>query len=975
LADQSQAEIAGEPEYPAGMAAVRFHSPREAQANFRRIARRVPASLLPPLTLLLAESPNPDAALNLFERLVYPESLDVIRALERHPQLLHYALALFANSQYLGETLIQNPDLLPGFLREDSLGRVQSAEDFAGAFARFRSRSFETDTSLLLARFKRREYVRIVLRDILGIATLAEITAEISALTDVLIEEALRICESRLHKRYGTPQHYDSENRLVETRFSVLSLGKLGGNELNYSSDIDLLYIFEDGRDAETTSIPGREFFIRLAQELTDVLGQITREGPAFRIDLRLRPRGNEGELAIQLSRALQYYGEVAHDWELQALIKVRHSAGDQQLARRFIRKVQPFVYRGEINFRAIETALESLDKIKKRSRRGMAGRRLDSAIDVKLGRGGLRDIEFLVQCLQRVYGGAEPWLHSGGTLFSLQKLHDKEHLSGNDFHILSASYTFLRQVEHRLQIWLGQQTHTLPADERQLQAIQRSLVAETPDREPRPLAELVREHMESVATIYERIIHQQQTVQRTAAASPAEEHSVAARHWAEQSDAQILTRLAVDSPGLFATAASLPVGSRAGRNFFRVISAAISEDGRYAALMRHASLLERAVPVLAASRLVTDSLIRHPEDIAEVAHVGGEPDSTTESRVDSAASSGVAEAVTESAVMAKLRSQYRRQILRSCVRDFLCPQPVWQSLQELTTAAEAAIRIALAASGAPEDFAVFALGRLGTSEFDVFSDADLLLVRGDEVPPEQAASAAAAIVTLLSSYTSDGIVFTVDLRLRPHGRQGEVTTSPSRLMQYFLNESQAWEALSYTKLRHVAGSAPIAAEVFEATRHLHRRFAATPSFRREVREMRSRLETSVGKEHDFKKGRGGFYDIDFIASSLTVERAAAVPAADIIARLEALNHAGILPASEASALRHAAEFLRTLEHCLRMVYGSARNTLPGFEPDLESVGKLMRASLGRELAEPLPQALERTCIAVRSIFDHILVV
>jgi glutamine synthetase adenylyltransferase len=486
---------------------------------------------------------------------------------------------------------------------------------------------------------------------------------------------------------------------------------------------------------------------------------------------------------------------------------------------------------------------------------------------------------------------------------------------------------------------------------------------------------------MESVAAIYERIIHQQR-VQRTVAAGPVEEHSVAVRHWAEQSDTQLLARLAVDSPDLSATAASLPFGSRARRNFFRVMSAAISEDGRYAALLKHAALLERAVPVLDASRLVTDSLIRHPEDIAEMALVGGEPEATaesaeplTEASAASAISSGAAETVTQSTVMTELRSQYRRQILRSCLRDFLRPQPVWQSLRELSKAAEAAIRIALAASGAPEDFAVFALGRLGTSEFDVFSDADLLLVRGDEVPPERAASAAAALVTLLSSYTSDGIVFTIDLRLRPHGRQGEVTTSPSRLMQYFRHEAQPWEALSYTKLRHVAGSALIASEVFEATRHLHQRFAATPSFRRQVREMRSRLEMSVGKERDFKKGWGGFYDIDFIASSLTVERAAAVPATDIIARLTALNHAGALRASETSALCHAAEFLRTLEHCLRMVYGSARNTLPGFEPDLEAVGKLMRASLGRELAEPLPQALERTTIAVRAIFDRILVV
>ena len=263
-------------------------------------------------------------------------------------------------------------------------------------------------------------------------------------------------------------------------------------------------------------------------------------------------------------------------------------------------------------------------------------------------------------------------------------------------------------------------------------------------------------------------------------------------------------------------------------------------------------------------------------------------------------------------------------------MRDFLCPQPVWQSLRELTTAAEAAIGTALSASGAPEDCAVFALGRLGTAEFDVFSDADLMIVRGEEAPAERAAAAAAAIVTLLSSYTSDGIVFTVDLRLRPHGRQGEVTTTPSRLMQYFRSEAEPWEALSYTKLRHVAGSPAIASEVFEATGQLHRRFAAMPSFRRQVREMRLRLETSVANAHDFKKGWGGFYDIDFMASTLTVERAAAVPAADIVARLAALKR-GWRTARLLKPPRFPCRgFLRTLEHCLRMVYGSARKTLPG---------------------------------------------
>ncbi len=399
---------AGAPWNEAEFAAAGFQAPGPARANLERVARRVPDSVLRAALRLLADAPDPDAALNMLERFVSLDHYDLVHSLERHPQLLHYAIALFANSQYLGETLLQNPDLLQGFVREGALGRTQSAEDFAGAFARFSSRSFETDTSRLLARFKRREYVRIVLRDILGITTLAETTAEISALTDVLIEEALRTCQASLTKRYGVPQHYDAEERLAPTRFAVLSLGKLGGSELNYSSDIDLLFIYEGGRDAETTSIVGREFFVRLAQELTYVLGRVTSGGPLFRIDLRLRPRGTEGELAIQFDRALHYYGEVAHDWELQALIKVRHSAGDQALARQFIRRVQPFVYRREINFRAIETALQSLRKIKKRTRRGLAGRLAETALDVKIDRGGIRDIEFLVQCLQRVYGGAE---------------------------------------------------------------------------------------------------------------------------------------------------------------------------------------------------------------------------------------------------------------------------------------------------------------------------------------------------------------------------------------------------------------------------------------------------------------------------------------------------------------------------------------------------------------------------------------
>src|SRR5213079_3124047 len=335
---------------------IPFQDPHTSNATLARIANRVSPALAAALPGLLAESPDPDTALLFFDRLV-SESAGIIQLLNRHNFLAHYALLVFGHGRFLAETLIQNTDLLQSFLREKNLDRSLSREEFHESLARFRSRSFETDNSFLLARFKRREYVRIMLRDVLKIAPLAETTAEISALSDVLIEEALREAESAMERRFRLPQSLDAEGRSLTTPFAVLSLGKLGGNELNYSSDIDLLYLYGDGEEAPAAPISNREYFVRLAEQITEILSRPTAEGAVFRIDLRLRPQGNEGELAIGLSNALRYYAETAHDWERQALIKVRHSAGDIQLARAFIRRVQPQVYSEEINFAAIKTA------------------------------------------------------------------------------------------------------------------------------------------------------------------------------------------------------------------------------------------------------------------------------------------------------------------------------------------------------------------------------------------------------------------------------------------------------------------------------------------------------------------------------------------------------------------------------------------------------------------------------------------
>ncbi|HSB76417.1 MAG TPA: hypothetical protein VLC12_12255, partial [Terriglobales bacterium] len=720
--------------------------------------------------------------------------------------------------------------------------------------------------SLVLARFKRREYVRIMLRDVLGIAPLAETTAEISALADVLIEEALSEAEVAMRRRYGSPQHLDGDGRVVQTPFAVLSLGKLGGRELNYSSDVDLLYIYGDGEELAAAPISNREYFIRLAQSLTQVLSRMTAEGRVFRIDLRLRPQGGEGEPAVALSQALRYYAETAHDWERQALIKVRHSAGSAVLARDFIRGVQPYIYRQHINFAAVETALDTRERISARRRHALLESR---RIDVKLDRGGIRDIEFLVQCLQRVYGGAEPWLRSGGTLFSLQKLHDKRHITSNEFHELTTAYEFLRKVEHRLQLRQGQQTHRLPEVPGQLSILQRAVGADkTLQYAPEGIAARVRDRMAAVAEIYERIIHHQQLQALEDEADfrllPRLEHS-----GFEQPYQQLLQRIGEDSPAIYEIATRPGLNAVTRRNLYRFLSAAFTSSERYAAVLRAPQAVERSLDLFGTSDFLTDILLRHPEEIASLNAVprrgsegtgelfagengrheggGGDP----EFEYVGSAQAGHGEKLT------LLRRHYRHKVFLSGAADILYSRPVYESLRQTSMAADSALRAAFAVAGEPPGLAVLALGRLGTQEFDLLSDADVLFVREESLAAHDAHRMAGQMMQALSAYTQEGTVFPVDARLRPRGDEGELVVTAAELHSYCRQEAQAWEALTFTKLRPVAGSRAARSQAEEAAGTLSRRFAADSGFCQAVREMRLRLEHSEPLEGNFKTSAG----------------------------------------------------------------------------------------------------------------------
>lgn len=962
---------------------IQFREPGTAEAVLERIKPKLSHALSATMPALLADSPDPDSALLLFERLVTEASPETLQLMEAHPFLAHYAIAVFGTSWYLGETLIRNPDLLYAYQREKRLDRSYSKEDFSEALARFRSRSLETDASLILARFKRREYVRIMLRDVLRIAPLAETTAEISALTDILLEEALRDAGSILERKLGLPQHLDSTGRAMNTPFAVLSLGKLGGSELNYNSDIDLLFIFGDGAELPAAAISNREYFVRLAQQLTEILSRPTAEGAVFRIDLRLRPQGNEGELAINFSRAIHYYSQVAHDWERQALIKVRFSAGDEKLARAFIRRIQPQVYREQVNFAAIKTALLTREKIdRKRRKQGVK----DQSIDVKLDRGGIRDIEFLVQCLQRVYGGAEPWLRSGGTLFSLQKLHDKRHISGHDFHELNSAYSFLRHIEHRLQLRRGQQVHRLPSTQSDIAVLQRSMAGLTPGYPLENISTAVRERMNAVAEIYQRVIYQQQA---RGTLLPATDEfrlqSQAETFTAEQSHQQLVERLADDAPELARAVSSAPAGSTLRRNSFRFLSAAFSSSDRYATVVREQSAIAESLWLFDSSEYLTEILVRHPEEATTFAAIRQSVPQAVNAawfnflsddfaRRDSVFAYIARSTAAHSEKIALLRRHFRHCMFASGVRDLVEQRPVYPALVETSTAAEEAISAAFEIAGAPTGLAILALGRLGTREFDLLSDADLLFVGDENRDRRELTRAAEEIMQVLSAYTQEGLVFPVDTRLRPRGGEGELVVTPKQLESYFLSEAQPWEALMYTKLRMICGDAALGQRTASVTEALFRRFATDPNFPPAVRQMRRKLEEARAPEKSIRTSPGALYDADFISSFLLVKHSIRARLGTLRDRLWRCSAAGALEKRDAALVDHAAELFRTVEHMLRLVVGRNMRWLPSAEHPRQAIEKLAAQILRREFSEGLEQELLRTFAKVREIYDRVIV-
>lgn len=459
---------------------------KEADGNLQSMAgdphtRRQLADILPMLLESIGRTADPDQALNHWERWFASgvSRSAVLEYLRSSPRMLDLVCAIFGNSDALAFTLIRDPLLVYWLAEQDVLSKPSTRTAMERAIQQTLARVSASELKLdTLRRFRRREMLRIGVRDLLCLADVTETTASLSDLASVLIDAAYRVVNSDLRAQYGVPMHKNRQGRWVETGFTVIGMGKLGGHELNYSSDVDVLYVCEShegethsigsGRAKSRAGISNEEYFEILARQVTKVLTEPTHEGYVYRVDLRLRAEGSVGQLTRSLDEYASYYRTRGQVWERLALLKAWPIAGSLEVGKQFVRMVRPFVLASsgaksaKPDVQQCLTVVQDVRSVKERIDAKMADRGHERR-NVKLGVGGIREIEFLVQTIQVLAGRRLPGLLDRSTLGSLVRLQKAGILSAKQQAQLTRAYNFLRDVEHKLQMVHDLQTHALP--------------------------------------------------------------------------------------------------------------------------------------------------------------------------------------------------------------------------------------------------------------------------------------------------------------------------------------------------------------------------------------------------------------------------------------------------------------------------------------------------------------------------------
>ena len=919
------------------------------------------------------------------------------QTLLKQPALLADVLALAAWSPLLATTIEQNPEYLSWLSRERADPRVRTTDELKEALARFALTNSSLNPQVLLARFRRRELLRTYLHDIRRSQTLVETTEELSNLADAILDYALSLARQDLDNRYGLPRHVDERGRSATAEFCVIALGKLGSLELNYASDIDLVFLYsDDGTTAGTGDrgeVSNREYFVKLSETIARIAGQSGGEGAAYRVDLRLRPHGRDGALACSLEEATRYYMRSAQDWERQTLIRSRAAAGSGELFTRFKEAVTQHVFRPDVS---VSGALESVRLAKQKIDRQVEKK---IGFNVKLGRGGIREIEFIAQALQLAHGGRDEWLRVPHTLVSLGRLADRGFITQDERSELSDAYYFLRSLEHRLQMEHGLQTHTVPeGDEAQLLVARR--MGFSGPRAQKDFKATLKAHAENVRNTYERLFADVE--ERTDA--PVDDDSHLAR------DASTDMALAMESARIFAERMDHgSVRSRATLIF------SLAEKS----LNPHRALLQ--VSRIAASLAKTEKRFVITEtNLATLIQLSGGSDPfaekisanpaliaslgasvTTALRRDYRA---ILRAVVDAersfpAELAALRLKWSELMVEIGALDASDELSLFEANRLQTDLATASMNVAYliarremarrfgSFAGGPR-VAFYGLGRLSTGGVDYGSDLDILITYDSLVPSplktlthdETYSRLVELMIAALSSITREGYLYRVDLRLRPHGKNGPLVTSSEGFLDYLKEESAPWEWLAYSKLRSVGGDQELGKMVETHARHrIHSNaLKLDPKELKAVtRHVRERLEKERGGRGkkfgtDIKYGPGGMLDVYFAARYLQLRDEVPDEGEDrsTAFTLERLREEGSLSEVDFSILSGGYNLLRSIDHNLRLIITRRSTRLP--DPN-HAAAKDVATRVGFESVDAMQQTLSEQMADIREAYHRIL--
>ena len=998
--------------------ALGFADPRGAGANLEALTptprdAELLAPVLPRLLAELAAAADPDMALNNLER--YAAAVDravLFRTLADHPGAIPLLARLGGASQFLADALRRRPNSL-AWLLEPRAMRVWLADDLVADLTQslqaFPGREARVNA---LRRFKYRHVLRIAARDLLGDADLSVTTDELARLADVCLGEACRMAEADARARVGAP--LDAHGG--ETGLAVIGMGKLGGEELNYSSDIDLMFVY--GAEGETAGGPeGRvengEYFARVCRDVVAIIESVTEEGYVFRVDLRLRPEGRMGAVAHSLAAYQAYHRERAELWERQALLKARVAAGDPRVGARFMDWARDVVYRPGLDARIVP----SIRAMKKQIDAELGRRGESLAANVKLGRGGIREVEFVVQALELLYGGDDAWLRERNSLKALFRLTERGYLAPDLGRALSHALVHLRTVEHRLQLLHEFQTHTLPADAVELGRLARRLGIEA---SPRAAARIFRARHTAVTTAVHRAFTDFFS-ERPAPPRPRLRLpgllALRATGFADPERARQNLKLILEGrplvpyagalraalerlfPALLDTLWKSPDPDEAVNQFERFLSAAGPRAGYIELLADNPRLLDGLVRLCAGGDLLTQLLITQPELLASLADPAALERRRTRAGLRAALAPVFAPGTTTAAKRDSLRRLKQAEELTIVWRYLLGATSIEGYSREMTHLAEATLQagwlLALDAQverhGVPRadggrfvPAVIVGVGKLGGRELTTGSDLDVFVVFAEDgstdgdSPVDVHTFYSGAVERLagaLGDITQAGIAFAVDLRLRPGSKGSGFAASVDALERYYEEHGDLWERQTLTRARLVLGDRALGRRVRATLRRLVYAAPLPKSALKEIAEVRTRMEGELGKEtpgrRHVKLGRGGLVDVEFLAQALQLVHGATQPDVrrpSTTAALRALGRAGALAPDTAAALSEHYRFLRRVSAALRLLGARPTDTLELAGPMPARVA----SALGLGSREAFLTAYRERTEAVRAAWEQV---